>query len=643
MTHPPRARLLRLAGALALASLLLLPAAVPATAAEGDEPVILRVGTTQDLDASNPFNTYLVVGYEAFQLTYNLLVEFDENADPAPGFADSWERAEDRVTFHVREGMQWSDGEPATAQDVCFSWGLALAAIADESSIGAGYLDPGVKDAGVTKVECPDDNTFIAYTTDQSDRIFQVYVPIIPEHVWGDFDYTSIAEEGFDPPLVGTGPYQMVEWETGQFARFVRNPNFWGPQGFADEVILQFFGTADTMVQALKSGEIDYARGVNADQLKQLEADPMFTTVVGKANGWTQLAFNTYGTGTGKTIEDGGPSTPALLDPAFRDALGYAIDKPLLVERVLGGFGDVGTTNVPPILEDWHVEPDNPRTFDIELAKQKLDAAGYVLDSSGNRLDKEGNPINLRLYAPNTDDNYPKVAQFVQEWYGQLGIGVTFQSFDSATLGEIVLPPEGDGTADYDIELWGWAGNPDPSALLDIFTCDEIGNTSDSQYCNPAFDELYELQLTQAGEERKATLTQIQNLIYDEAPYDILFYDANLDAYRNDRFAGWQNMPSDGTPLFTYGTLGYTLLTDATAQPSPTPEAAESPSGEAPSEGAASPAPATPAASADGSSTSTGGTNTLLIGAVVLLIVVVVVVGLVMARRRTGGGTTEDE
>ena len=53
----------------------------------------------------------------------------------------------------------------------------------------------------------------------------------------------------------------------------------------------------------------------------------------------------------------------------------------------------------------------------------------------------------------------------------------------------------------------------------------------------------------------------MQNLIYDEAPYDILFYDANLDVYRNDRFAGWQNMPANGTPLFTYGTLNYTLLT----------------------------------------------------------------------------------
>ena len=161
-------------------------------------------------------------------------------------------------------------------------------------------------------------------------------------------------------------------------------------------------------------------------------------------------------------------------------------------------------------------------------------------------------------------------------WYGELGIGVTTEILDSAVVGDRVLPPEaGDEyKADYDMEIWGWAGNPDPSALLDIFRCEQIGNTSDSQYCNPEYDKLYELQLTQAGEERAKTLAEMQNLIYDEAPYDVLFYDANLDAYRNDRFAGWQNMPADGTPLFTYGTLQYTLLSDATAQPSPTPAAA---------------------------------------------------------------------
>ena len=144
MHLPQRHTRRRSIAGLLLALSVLLPA--PAFAAEGDEPVVLTVGTTQDLDASNPFNTELVVGYEAFQLTYNLLTEFDKDAHPAPGFSDSWERTDDRVTFHIRDGMQWSDGTPATSKDVCYTWGLALAAIADESNIGSGYLDPGLSE-----------------------------------------------------------------------------------------------------------------------------------------------------------------------------------------------------------------------------------------------------------------------------------------------------------------------------------------------------------------------------------------------------------------------------------------------------------------------------------------------------------------
>ena len=638
MHAPVRHRFIRLLAALGLTGVLLLPTlAMPARAADGK--LVLRVGTVQDLDSINPYQTLLVTGYETFELTYNLLVDFGPNLEPIPGFADKWERAADGKswTFHIRTGMKWSDGEPATAEDACYSWGLAVAAIADGSNIGAGYLDPNLKDAGVTKVECPDDQTMIAYTTDASDRVLQTYLTIIPKHIWGALDYKAIGEAKFEAPLVGTGPYTLAEWKTSEFARFVRNPNYWGTQGAADEIVIQFFKGADTMVQALKAGEIDYARNPNADQLKALQSDPKIKTVVGAANGWTQLAFNGYGASDGKTIKDGGPSTKALLDPAFRDALGYAIDKKTLVERVIGGFGDVGTTIVPPVLVQWHVEPDHPRTFDIALARQKLETAGYTLDAQGRRLDKQGKPISLRLYMPDTDDSYPKLAQFVKDWYGQLGVKVTTQVRDSATLGNIVLPPEAgkDYTANYDIELWGWGGNPDPNALLQIFRCDAIGSSSDSQYCNPAYDKMFDAQTAATSSaERKTILAQMQNLIYDQAVYDILYYDANLAAYRTDRFGGWQNQPtSNGTPLFSYGSIDYTLLTDATAVPSPLPTVAPSPVSTTVPGSSATPAPTLGPSSSGATGGAGGGSAGLYIG-ILVAVLVVAGVGLETVLRR---------
>lgn len=636
-----RARAGRLVMSLALAMAALGPALGPAAApAVAADPVVLRVGTTQDLDSLNPYATLLVVGYEAFQLSYNLLVDFGPDLEPVPGFADSWQRAADghSWTFHIRDGMKWSDGQPATSEDACFSWQLALDAIAENGSgsLGAGYIDPGLADAGVTKVECPDPSTMIATTDDASDRILQTYLPIIPKHIWGQETADTIGDATFTAPLVGTGPYQAVEWQTGQFIRFQRNPNYWGTQAYPDEIDIIIYKTTDTMVQALKAGELDYAHGVNADQLNQLKTEPDIQTVVGSANGWTQLAFNTYGTGTGKTIDGGGPSTQALLDPAFRDALGYAVDHQQLVDKVLGGYGDVGTTIVPPVETQWHVDPTNPRSFNIDLAKQKLDAAGYVLDSSGHRLDKQGKPITLRMYMPDSDPNYPKAAQFIVSWYGELGITVTTQVLDSATLGDKVLPPEaGDGyTADYDIELWGWSWSVDPSGELQIFTCDAIGSSSDSQYCDPAFDDLYAQQLAATtAADRHAIIAQMQNMIYDAAPYDILYYDANLEAYRTDRFAGWQNQPTaNGTPLFSYGTLNYTRLTDASLQPTATP-AASQPAG-------ATAAP-TPSPTESPSTSNTSDSTPLVVGGAIVVIVIVAA-GIWFARRR-GREAAEEE
>jgi peptide/nickel transport system substrate-binding protein len=219
---------------------------------------------------------------------------------------------------------------------------------------------------------------------------------------------------------------------------------------------------------------------------------------------------------------------------------------------------------------------------------------------------------------------------------------------DSDALTQLLLPPEGGGTAKYDIELWGWSGNPDPNALMQIFKCDAIGGTSDSLYCNKDYDNLYEQQLKLGGDARKTVLAQMQNLIYDQAPYDILYYDSNLAAYRTDKFAGWQNMPPNGTPLFSYGTLNYTLLTDASkAAPSAPSSGAPGAASGAPGSASAAPGAAGPSAApgasqapADTSNTSSSSNNTLII--VGLIVLVAVVAGLFFASRRRGGAAEEE-
>jgi len=626
-----RSRMTRALVAAGLVAALVLPAGAPAIAQTAN---VLKVGTAQDLDSMNPYQTALVVGFEVFGLNYELLVGFGQKLEPVPAFAESWTTndAGNEYTFKIPAGKKWSDGEPATSEDVRFSIQILMDAVAsDAGAMCLGYIDPYITNAAVKSVTAPDPQTVVVTLERPDDRILKTYVPIIPSHIWKD-KVDKICDDQFNPPIVGSGPYQAQEWQTGQFVRMTKNPNWTASKLAADEVVVQIFKTEDTMAQALRNGELDYARNVLSDQFDALKTAENVVTVAGTANGFTELGFNTYGTGTNpvKKIKGGGPSTTALLDAAFRDALGYAIDKPQLIEKVLGGYGEPGTTMVPPFQTAWHKEPANVRTFDIEVAKQKLEAAGYKLDGAGKRLDKDGKAINLSLVFPDSDTTYATTAEFIKTWFGELGIGVNPSQYDSDTLVDLMLPPEADPTADYkakyDMFIWGWGGDVDPNSLLEIFNCEQIGNTSDSLYCNPAYDELFKQQNEAATPEaRKGFMDQMQDIMYTDAPYHILYYDASLDVYRTDKFSGWVNQPDNGTPLFGYGPYGYLQLTLASETPASAPPAASEGTG-----ATAAPAPSGPTTEP----TSAGFSPVVL--AAILALVAVAIVALVLVRRRRG-------
>ena len=427
----------------------------------------------------------------------------------------------------------------------------------------------------------------------------------------------------------------------------MRNPNYWGKQGFADEVVLRFFPDAtDTMVQALKAGELDYAHDVNPDQFEQLADGP------GVHDGRRQgerldPARVQHLRHRDRQDDQGRRPVDARRCSTRRSATRSATrsTSELLVDRVLGGFGDVGHDHRPA--RSWPTgtsSPTNAAHLRPRRWPSRSSSRGLPLDATASGSTRRASRSTCASYSPNTNDDYAKAAQFVEEWYGELGIGVTLQALDSDTLARACScrrRRRRQGGLRHRAVGLGRQPGPERAARASS-AATQIGTSSDSQYCNPEYDELYDQQSTQAGAERQATLAQMQNLIYDEAPYDILYYDANLDVYRNDRFAGWQNMPADGTPLFTYGPLDYTLLTDATAEPAPTPAAPAPSAVRGAVDGAAA---ATAAPSAAPPPTPARAARRLEHRALLAVRrgrVVVVVGGLVMARRRARG-TAEDE
>jgi peptide/nickel transport system substrate-binding protein len=640
MRTPLRPRAARLLVALGLALSAVLPAA--STVGAQEDELVLQVGTDQVSSGLNPWQATYVLDYEVFTLNYDLLVGYDENLGFTEGFATSWETSDDGLTttFKIRPGMLWSDGEPATAEDARWTYQLVLDAMDQEVVMGSGYLDGYLSSAGLTAVTAPDAETLVVETETPTSLLLPAYVPILPKHIWSQYTLEQIADssvEGYfanDPPVVGTGPYVATEYKPNESMTFTRNENYWGKQGAADRIVITTFSSNDTMVQALRNGEIDYARGVSADAFDSLEGVENIERAEGFANGYSYLTFNGYE----QPIEGGGSSTTATKDPAFRDALGWAIDYDLLVDRVLAGHGTPGTSLLPPFQAQWYVAPDPSvqRSFNLETANEKLVAAGYVLDGSGRRLDKEGQPITLRLTWPGSEDeDFAAVAQFIVEWWGDLGITVEPGVVDDDTLLEDILSPENDGLADFDTYMWGWVGDVDPTSLLEPFTTDAIaGGSSDTFWSNARFDELFVEQGRELDiDARKAMLQEMQELFYAELPNIPLYYDSELHAYRTDKFGGWQNQPPDsGTPLFGFGPIGYTLLTDASATPSEPPAA---------SGGTGASAGPTSTGGTPGSPTSTSSDNTpLLLGGLGLLIAAIVVGGFLWTRR---GAAAEEE
>ncbi|HEX7471526.1 MAG TPA: ABC transporter substrate-binding protein, partial [Candidatus Limnocylindrales bacterium] len=210
---PSRARLsfARLIAALAVALASLLPAVAPVHAADKH---ILKVGTIEKLRSLNPYQAAYFPDYETFELNYSLLVDIGPNLEPVPGFADKWSRSPDGKswTFHIRTGMKWSDGQPATAADACFSYGLDIDAIKNDTNVGNGYIDPALKDARVTKAECPDAETMLLFTDDGTTKVLKTSIPILPKHIFSKETYKTIGDAAFKPPLVGTGQYTVADY-----------------------------------------------------------------------------------------------------------------------------------------------------------------------------------------------------------------------------------------------------------------------------------------------------------------------------------------------------------------------------------------------------------------------------------------------
>ncbi len=517
--------------------------ASPAFGQKAPKGAVLKIGTTEDVDSLSPFNAYERAATELFLIVYDPLVAFDQNLKPAPALAQSWSVSSDGLqwTFKLRKGVKWSDGKPFTSEDVKFTY---EAVAASELGLYYTFLE------GIKEIRTPDDLTVVIRTEEPKANILQNPTPILPKHIWeaGAEDFETFE----DSKMVGTGAFRFHEWKKGEYLSLTANPDYYGGRPKFSGIVYTLFANRDTLVQSLIRGEIDVALNLYPDQLPRLQKEAKVEVYRYSGNGFTQLAANSFDDPASK-------GHPALKDYRVRQAMELAMDKNEILSVALSGAGTVGTTLIPESTPEWHLAlPANKiRSYNPAAAKALLESAGYVdRNGDGIREGKDGKPLDFRFFVRSDNSREVKAGQMIQGYLKEVGIATRLSTIDDGALQDSI-----DG-ADYDLFIWGWGGDVDPTTLLAILTTDQIDGNNEPRWSNPAYDEVVKRQATLLdAKKRKAAVDEAQRLAYEGASYIILAYDGDIQAVRKDRIQGLVRIVGNG-PVF-YANTGVNYLTAA--------------------------------------------------------------------------------
>jgi peptide/nickel transport system substrate-binding protein len=496
----------------------------------------VRVGIGGSPDSLNPGNGLLSEAYTLYELVYDTPIGLDEAGNFVPELATSWDVSDDGLTWTLElvEGATFHDGTPLTSEDVKFTLELY------RDTADFVYL-PAYPDV-FESVEAPDP-THVTITTSDPVGNFEsrmVFMYVIPKHIWEKVDDPV---EFKNKEMIGSGPFSLVENVEDEFTHLAANADYWGEAPFVDEVIFQTISNADARVAALTNGEVDMitefpATAIpalrKADDVEVIEADPVSGSL-------RDVFFNMVAPDQCPT-DDGGKCTghPALQDVEVRRALATAVDKQQIIDVAQLGLATPGLSMVPAGLGDFFASDVTDYAYDPAAANAMLDAAGYTdTNEDGVREclpDQDCDDLTFRFNYPTDIDSAPREAELLQDMWEAIGVRIKIQGLDPDTLTSVCCP-----AFDYDIMLWGWGSDPDPSFLLSVLTCAEIPTgTSESGYCNPEYDKMYAQQGIETDpDERVAIVHQMQQILIDDVPYIIPYYDKNVQAFRTDTFTGW--------------------------------------------------------------------------------------------------------
>ncbi|MFO8149635.1 MAG: ABC transporter substrate-binding protein [Trueperaceae bacterium] len=456
-----------------------------------------RGGTLTAAWAQEPvgLDPHIVSAQSSYQVLENVLdtlVTLDAEQNVVPSLAHDWVVADDglSVTFHLREGVRFSNGKELSAEHVVAVFERIL-----DPETGSGNA---WRLAGVESVTAPDAATVV----------FELAAPnpsllgkLALDKALGIFDPAGVADGSINTRPIGTGPFMIADYQPGTRVLLERNPNYW-EEGlpYLDAVDIRIIGDETVRRTALITGDIDWVFSVPPQSVEELDARDDVVIDAAAAGAYYYIGVN---------MMDG-----PLADVRVRQAISYAINRDNAAAAA--EFGSAMVTQDPiPSTSSWDFSYA-PYDYDPERARQLLAEAGYP------------DGFEMEIMPNSVMANTVRAAQVIQSDLAAVGIDASIRALEWAEW----LQEQGDGN--YDTYVCSWNGMVDPDEFF--YAQHRTGEVFNfTGYSNPTVDELLdEARVLPDPDARRDLYEQVNRAIVDEAPYIYLYNPLVIHAYRPD-------------------------------------------------------------------------------------------------------------
>lgn len=434
---------------------------------------------------------------KVYSLIYNNLVDITPEGEYVPQLASDWELESDtQYVFELEEGVTFHNGEDFTASDVQYTYEW----IETEENPRKNYV------SAIEEVVVEDDYTVR----------FDLAHPHAPfldnvEKVMWPLSEAAVTEYGedYNSNPVGTGPYELVEWNSGQNAILRKYDDYWQDDlPNIDEIEFRILPDESSMVSQLETGSIQAV-----DQLS-----PQYVDQVESADGISVMRTEDVSSGRVDFNTDVEP----LDDRRVRRAIAWAIDKEQIVETVLQGYGEAGKSILPSSFAAYNgdLSDFNHPNGDPQQAQDLLAEAGHE-------------DLSLEIIS-STTTQHEQAATLIQSMLEDIGVEASVQTLDGSTF----WTREQEG--DFEIAVSNWESFADPDELLYLHHTDGLNVWNIS---NDELDALLEDQReTPDQEDRQELLDEIQQIVYEEAYSVYTYYPERIQGV-SDRLEGFEQYP----------------------------------------------------------------------------------------------------